>query len=517
VSSIENSDSGGISGDDADRGGADAGNAGMPSDHGAAAKDAPGAGHAAERCIWPGCTRPRAPGRVSGSGRQKEYCLQADPPEQGSGPVHNARNRWAALRNGDAAHRAGHGYRSADDWGGLGAGGLSTVDGPYPPPDGDADDTAGGKRSGAARATSAARQGGSDGGTRGPFAPGSQGHGGRGESAASVREPSPLSSAKRRAGELLEQARRQHAAALASLRAERELYQRFGDELAVLADPSAVDLEIATVAARAGRHVAQAEQDAADARRAELAAERERDEAIRLRAAADDAAEQLAEDATEAERLLTERTAGFERDLADLVGRARSAEEAERAARDEATEVRAAADAATAAARDRAEQATSALAEALRGAEQARERAGQEIASARDQAAAAAAAAEERARQQTAAAQARADDLVTQARADAEREREAARQARDDAARIRTEADTAREGARQAQSDAVTAAARADALADELSRLRAELGRRDAAHAAELGRLAAAHQAALDAERARARRAEDELDAARAK
>src|ERR1700761_1777952 len=53
-----------------------------------------------ETCIWPGCTRARAPGRVSGSGRQKEYCLQADPPELGGGPVHNARNRWAVLRGG---------------------------------------------------------------------------------------------------------------------------------------------------------------------------------------------------------------------------------------------------------------------------------------------------------------------------------------------------------------------------------------------------------------------------------
>src|ERR1700761_6583139 len=56
-----------------------------------------------ETCIWPGCTRPRAPGRVSGSGRQKEYCLQADPPELGGGPGHNARNRWAVLRGGPAS------------------------------------------------------------------------------------------------------------------------------------------------------------------------------------------------------------------------------------------------------------------------------------------------------------------------------------------------------------------------------------------------------------------------------
>ena len=471
---------------------------------------------ATDRCIWPGCTRPRAPGRVSGSGRQKEYCLQADPPERGGGPVHNARNRWAALRGG-TARRPGHGpsplaYHDGDGRNGLAAAGPR-------PLDGDAGEDA-------ARADDG-------GGVPGGSAPGGRGDGAL-LPAAPGREQSPVSSAKKRAGELLEQARRQHAAVLAGLRAERELYQRVGEELAALADPAALDLEIATVAARAGRQVAQAEQDAAEARRAQLAAEREREQAVRLRAAADDAAEQLTEDAAEAERVLAERTAGFERDLADLVGRARAAEEAQRAARDEAAAVRAAAEAAAAAARDRAEQATAALADALRGAEQARERAGLEIARARDEAAAVAAAAE-RARQQAAAAQARADDLVGQARADAEREREAARQARDEAARIRAEAGAAREAATKAQagaearaaaaqSDAVAAAARAGAAQDELARLRAELGRRDAAHAAELGRLTAAHQAALDAERAllgaeraRARRAEDELDTARAK
>ncbi|MGH3294008.1 MAG: hypothetical protein ACRDP7_19590, partial [Trebonia sp.] len=317
-----------------------------------------------DRCIWPGCRRPRAPVRAAGSGRQKEYCLQADPPEQGGGPVHNARNRWAALRGGGRARRDGD-VAFPGDHDGAGPGRFAA--------------------DGAGQAGESAGDG--------------------GQSAASVREQSPVSSAKKRAGELLELARRQHAAALAGLRAERELYQRVGEELAALADPAALDLEIATVAARAGRQLAQSEQDAADARRAQLAAERERAEAVRLRSAADDAAEQLTEDAAEAERLLAERTAGFERDLADLVGRARAAEEAERAARDEATAVRAAAEASAAAARDRAEQATAALAEALRGAkqaeeraEQARERAGQEIGRARDQAAAAVAAAEERAR-----------------------------------------------------------------------------------------------------------------------
>ena len=59
---------------------------------------------AEQRCVWPGCTRRRAAGRATGSGRQKEYCLQADPPESGGSPVHNARNRWASLRS--AANRA---------------------------------------------------------------------------------------------------------------------------------------------------------------------------------------------------------------------------------------------------------------------------------------------------------------------------------------------------------------------------------------------------------------------------
>jgi hypothetical protein len=446
--------------------------------------------NAEDRCIWPGCTRPRAPGRAAGSGRQKEYCLQADPPEQGGGPVHNARNRWAALRGGNG--RGGGSAHRADE-----------------------------------------RDGGKDGRGRSleeDVRPGSLAGDGP-ASAPPPREQVPFSTAKKRAAELLEQARRQHAAALTGLRAERELYQRVGEELAALTDPAALDLEIATVAARAGRQLAQAEQDAADARRAQLAAERERDEAARLRVAADDAADQLTEDAAEAERLLAERTAAFGRDLAGLVARARAAEEAERAARDEATEVKAAAEATAAAARESAEQATAALAEALRSAEQAgeraeqagrraehaRERAEQEIARARDEAAAALAAAEGRAREQAAAAQARADELAERARADTEREREAA-------SRARAEADTAREDARGARSEAATAAARAGALDDELARLRAELDRRDAAHAAELARLAAAHQAALDAdralldaERARARRAEDELAGVRGK
>ena len=221
--------------------------------------------------------------------------------------MHNARNRWAALR-GSAGRRPGPGYRDGDGRDPrVSRDGRSGVDNDVAPSDGEA-------------AGESARA-----------------------AAIPVHAPAPLTTAKKRASELLEQARRQHAAALDGLRAERELYQRVGEELAVFADPAAVDLEIATVAARAGRHVAQAEQDAADARRAQLAAERECDEAARLRAAADDAAEQLTEDAAEAERVLAEQTAGFERDLADLVSRARAAESAQRAALDEAAAVKAAA------------------------------------------------------------------------------------------------------------------------------------------------------------------------------
>src|ERR1700741_1014603 len=75
---------------------------------------------AAARCIWPGCTRSRARGWVSGSGRQKEYCLQADPPEDGGGPVHNARNRWAALRSGGDGRGAGNARRAGFDGGAAG-------------------------------------------------------------------------------------------------------------------------------------------------------------------------------------------------------------------------------------------------------------------------------------------------------------------------------------------------------------------------------------------------------------
>jgi hypothetical protein len=414
----------------------------------AGAQPSPGVVPARQRCVWPGCTRQRATGRAAGSGRQKEYCLQADPPEAGGGPVHNARNRWAALRG--AAHRAAQELAGSDS--DEGAGQQETAMG-------------------------------------------------GGEQAATVHDQFLYSAAKKRASDLLEQARRQHAAAVAGLRAERELYQRLGEQLAALTDPASLDLEIAAIASRAGASVAQAEEDAARARRAQLAAERERDDAIRLRGDADAAAEQLAGDAEAAETALAERTAAFDRDRATLLERARDAEKRADRARAEAAAAKAAAE------RE--------AADALRSVSEAREqataeighapaRAGEAIARARRAAEEAA----DRAREQVAAAEARADAQADRARREV------------DAARRETAA--AREAAADTAAKAATAGARADASAAEAERARAEIGRQraemrrlEAAREAEVGRLTAAHQAALDAERARATRAETELDALR--
>jgi len=392
-----------------------------------------------QRCVWPGCTRRRAPGRAAGSGRQKEYCLRADPAEDGGGPVHNARNRWAALRGADQRATPG-----------------------------DAD------------------AGHADGGTGGA------------EPAASVPEQFLFSMTKQRASTLLEQAQRQHAAAVESLRSERELYQRLGEQLTVLTDPASLDLEITAIASRAGRDVAQAAEEAARARRAQLSAERERDDAILLRAHADGAAEQLAADAEAAEHALTERTAEFERHREALVARVAGAEAAAAASATAATE-------------------------AERTAGEAREHAREEIA-----------AAQARADDLTAQARRRADEAVAEARrdaaaarADAEREREAARHAREDAARTRQELKrelddaqhriaAAQAAAAAANAQAAAAAAQEQRLQAEIDRLRDDSGRRDDEHAAELARLDAAHRTALDAERARAARAEAGLDALRA-
>ena len=412
---------------------------------------------AEQRCVWPGCGRRRAPGRTAGSGRQKEYCLQADPHEAGGGPVHNARNRWAALRSG--ANRAAAGPADGDD-DGFGEDRLE-------------------RGSDTARLESVSGASGPD-----QFA---------------------FSAAKKRASELLEQARWQHAAAIASLRTERELYQQLAEQLTALTDPASLDLEIAAVASRAGAAVARAEEDAARARRAQLAAERERDDAIRLRVHADAAAEQLAADTEAAEATLGERAAAFDRDHAELLRRARDAQEhADRA------------DAETAAAKTAAEQAT---ADAVRSVSEVRERAAAEIAAARTRA-------DDRAREQVEAAQARADAQVAAAIAAAARERGSAQQARDEAARARQEhkrelADAQFQLA-AARADAATAGARAGAAAaeserarDEIGRLRDEIRRLDATREAEVSRLTAAHQAALEAERGRVTRAETELDTLR--
>ena len=382
--------------------------------------------------------------------------MQSDPAEQGGGPVHNARNRWVALRGGTAQR-------------------------PAAGPDGD------GRAPGGAGTANAAQQEG-----------GQAAH-------ASVLDAGPVTSAKRRASDLLEQARRQHAAALAGLRAELELYQRAGEELAGLADPAALDLEIATIAARAGRQVAQAEQDAADARRAQLTAQRERDRALRHAAEAEAAAEQLTEDTQAAEQALADRTAEFDRDRGSLSQRAREAVQRAAAADGRAEEAKAAATAA----REQARQETAAAqsrAEGLVAA--ARQEAAQAVAEAREQAARERTLLTERA----SAAEAAAD----RARADAAQARESADRARYETGAARAERDRAVAAAADAAAATAAADARATAGAAELERAREELSRLRAAHAAELGRLEAAHGALLDAERSRAIRAEADLAASRA-
>ena len=390
------------------------------------------------RCIWPGCTRRRAPGRAAGSGRQREYCLKADRPEAGGGPVHNARNRWAWRRAAGAP---------GDDASGDGrdaTAGAAAVDGGEAPP--------------------------------------------------SVRDIWPVSSARQRAGELLEQAREQHAAALAALRAERELYEQLGDQFRRMGDPATIDLEITSIGLKAGRDVSQAAEEAARARRAQLRADRERDEAVRLKEQADAAAEQFAADTEAAERTLTQRTSEFERERDLLLRKVREAEERAARVSAEAGATAAAAHAKAVAAEERAD-----------------------VRSERARRQAADAAAE--ARRQAAEARDHAAEQVTAARADAERARADAERARADAERARADAEAMREALREAgdqaraqiaAAEASTAAAnaRAAVIGAEIERLRGE-------RAAELARLQAAHQAALDAERARAKRAEDELDALR--
>jgi hypothetical protein len=389
-----------------------------------------------QRCIWPGCTRRRAPGRPGGSGRQKEYCLKADRPGNGGGPVHNARNRWAWQRKEEIA-------------------GVSS------------DDPAGEAGAGAA------------------------------EAGRSVRDEWPVSTARQRISDLLEQARRQHAAALAAFTAERDLYARVASQFQVLADPGALDLELTAAGVRAGRDIAAATEEAARAQRAQRAAEGERDDAVRRAAQADAAAEQFAADteaaensAVEADRILAERTVEFDRARGELALRTREAEKKAEEAEARAAAVKEAADQAITDARSRAERAAE---QAAQRTEKAVADAREQVARIREEAAGQVKTAQEEARQ----ARQRADATSAEAR------REIA-DARGAAERARRDAETAREEAHArilaAETAAATANARATAIEEEIGRLRDE-------RAAELARLEAAHRSALEAERARADRA----------
>jgi hypothetical protein len=420
-----------------------------------------------ERCIWPGCTRRRAPGRVTGSGRQREYCQHADRPETGGGPVHNARNRWAWRRR-DVAD--GH---SPDGTDGVGGGG--------------------------------------------------------GEPGGIVRDEWPVSTAKLRAGELLDQARRQHAATLAAFAAERELYARVAEQFQLMADPASHDLEITAISLKAGRDISAAHEEVARAQRAQLAAERDRDDAGRRAAEADAAAEQFAADTEAAERVLAERTAELEADLAErttafeeaLAQRAvefeaalaERAAEHERAREDMLRRVRDA--------EDRSARASVAADAAKAAADEAKETADRHVAEAEARTAAARVRADEaEARADTAGA--RADAVV--ARADeairAAEGRTAAAEKRATAAHGEIEAirgrlvQAEREAARSAAAAAALEQTAARAVAD-IGRLRDDIGRFRDERDAEVARLLAAHADAISAERARAQQAADQLDALR--
>ena len=466
---------------------------------------------AEERCIWPGCTRRRVPGRAMGSGRQKEYCLKADRQETGGGPVHNARNRWARQRRDSAA--------------------------------------------------TASTPGNTDGA-----------RGADGETGGIVRDEWPVRDAKQRAGELLEQARRQHAVAVAAFTAERDLFARIAEQFRVIADPAARDLEITAISLKAGRDISAAGEEVARAQRGQLTAERERDEALRQAAEADAAAEQFAEDTEAAERALAERTAEFERALAGqaadferVLGERSTAFDEALAERDSESErvlgERTAAFERALAERDaefqRAlaertaefERVREELLRRVRDAEDGAERARAEAGSERAAAESARAATEEAkavAARQTADATARADAAVARTdeairaadlrvreadeRADA-RAGLAARQAADavsaaerEIARARAEAAGqvavahAESGNARAQAEEAFAAAEAAQARqrDEIGQLREEMTRLRTEREAEISRLTAAHAEAISAERARAKRAEDQLDALRA-
>jgi hypothetical protein len=429
-----------------------------------------------QRCIWPGCTRRRAAGRASGSGRQPEYCEKADRPEAGGGPgavggyEHNARNRWA-LRNQELRDK------------GLGGTGIRE-----------------------------SREAGPDEPRQGPGSRREPAQDGSGGGAGAVRDPMPLTYAKLHASELLDQARRQHAGALAALAAERESYERLGEQLRTLADPAALDLEIASVTLRAGREVAQAAEDAARVRQAQLAAQQDRDAAIAGQ--------------RDAERILAERTAELEQERDVLIRDALAAGLRADRAQEQAAQ-----------ARDAAEESRQESEQAGLAAEQAKAEAARQVAEASARADAAAIRADEAVR----AAQERAN--ADRARADADAERAArqvagaqadAQAARRDAAQARTEArelssqltaasaglTAARAAAEAAQARAAGQQARQNADITRLQavsdQLREDAGRQRTDRDLDLARLEAAHREAIDAERARTRRAEGELDALRA-
>ncbi|HWG00372.1 MAG TPA: hypothetical protein VG164_00810 [Trebonia sp.] len=396
-----------------------------------------------EQCIWPGCTRRRAPGRAAGSGRQKEYCLRADRPETGGGPVHNARNRWAWRRREPAAGP------SSDGAGEAGADG--------------------------------------------------------GEPAGRVRDEWPVSTAKLRASELLDQARRQHAAALAAFTAERELYARVSEQFLRMADPASHDLEITAISLKAGRDISAAGEEVARAQRAQLTTERERDDALRRAAEADAAAEQFAEDTEAAERALAARSAEFEQSLAE---RAAEYERAREELLRQAGDAQERADRAAAAAGAAKTAAAEAIADATARANEAKESAARQIAEAEARAGDASARAD--------AAAVRADAAIRTAdeRAAVAERRASAADQRATAAERRVSAAEERAETRVEQA-AARAAADIARHRDENGQLRAEIGRLREERAAEVARLQAAHGEAITAERARAQRAEDELDALR--
>jgi hypothetical protein len=341
-----------------------------------------------QRCIWPGCTRRRAAGRASGSGRQREYCETADRPQASGGSgasgahEHNARNRWA-IRNQELRDT------------GLGDTGLRE-----------------------------SRQAGLDEPRQGPGPRREAAEDGAG--AGAVRDPIPLTHAKLHASELLDQARRQHAGALAALAAEREAYERLGEQLRVLADPAALDLEIAAVTLKAGREIAQSAEDAARARQAQLTAHQRRDEAIAGR--------------QDAKRVLAERTAELEQERDVLVREALAAALRADRAQEEAAE-----------ARDAAEESRQASEQASRDAELAKAEAARQVTEASARADAAAV---------------RADGAVraAQERADAERERADA-----DAERATRHVAAAQAEAQAARRDAAEARAEASELRSRLT------------------------------------------------